>query len=98
MSETSDAIKSIKALPKWGLVGVMMALIMLVGMVCFQFSKYANNHTQHSTDAMLKQAEATSLIRESIMSQTRMLDRMISAQDRQTQMLERLNETLKPQF
>lgn len=66
-------VEEISQLAQYGLAGVCIALIALIGLLSNRFFKYMGNHTQHETSAWLKNTEAltklTGKVEEDIVAQ-----------------------------
>lgn len=59
---TEEAVNSIVELGKYGTVGVIIALILLVGFSFFMFYKFANHHSKASNEAINNNTKVLSSI------------------------------------
>jgi ABC-type bacteriocin/lantibiotic exporter with double-glycine peptidase domain len=66
-------MEELTQLAQYGLVGICISLIVLTGLVLDRLFKFMGNHTNHNTEAWIKNTEAltelTSKIKEDIKSQ-----------------------------
>lgn len=71
-----SAVSSLVSLGQYGVIGVMIALIILCAGTIYALWKMACNHIQHTNDIFLKNTEA--------------LTKLIDSQDKNSATLERL--------
>ena len=61
-----DSLTEVTSLGQYGLVGVMIALILLCGGLGYFLWKLASNHIQHNTEATIENTKVLSALHELI--------------------------------